>query len=228
MKPYLSSPSTSKHPGPPLTAVAFVYAALVVGGIAISMVLAPRSAFVMPFDSVDKEVAHVLAYAPAARWGSFFQLCSAMPLLVVVAATVSRLHFLGVRAAGTTIALCGGIGASLFLVLSAIADWSLSFPGVGTLPATVRALQLLGFAAGGPAFVVPLGLFFLGVSITAGLSGFIPRWLMWFGIVIGVASELATLTLVTWNAAIFIPVGRYLGIVWMILMAFNLPVRREA
>jgi hypothetical protein len=50
---------------------------------------------------------------------------------------------------------------------------------------------------------------------------------MWAGIVIGVCSEVASLTLLTWKAAPFIPVGRYLGILWMIAIALNLPNRHS-
>jgi uncharacterized protein involved in cysteine biosynthesis len=72
---------------------------------------------------------------------------------------------------------------------------------------------------------VPLGLFVAGVSISAGLHKLIPRWLMWLGVLIAVACELASLTLVFWNAAYFIPVGRFLSTVWMIGVAVTLPTK---
>jgi hypothetical protein len=150
-------------------------------------------------------------------------LASAMPLAVFVATAVSRLRFLGVRAAGELIALCGGVAAVGMLIVSALADWSLSTPGIADSAGAVRALQLLGFTAGGPGFVAPLGLLFAGVSLSAGLSRLIPRWLMWFGVVIAVFSELSTLMLLTWNASIFIPIGRFIGIIWMIGVAVTLP-----
>jgi uncharacterized protein involved in cysteine biosynthesis len=87
----------------------------------------------------------------------------------------------------------------------------------------VSLLQALSFAGGGPGFVVPLGLFVAGVSITAGLHRLIPRWLMWLGVLIAIACELASLTLVVWNAAFFIPVGRFVGAIWMIAVAVTLP-----
>jgi len=224
--PSLSS-SAPKHQGPPLLLVAGSYVVLALCGVFSGKLLAPNVPFAMPYDSVAKAVAHVQASADATRWGSFFQLASAMPLLVFIATTVNRLRFLGIRAAGATIALCGGIGATVMLAFSALSDWALSTPEMATLPGAVRALQLLGFMGGGPGFVVPLGLFYLGVSITAGLYRFIPKWLMWTGIVLGVCSEVASLTLVTWKAAPFIPVGRYLGILWMIAIALMLPNRRS-
>ena len=68
-----------------------------------------------------------------------------------------------------------------------------------------------------------LGLFVAGVSVTAGLHRLIPRWLMWLGIVVASACELATLTLLVWNFAYCIPVGRFISIVWMIGLAATLP-----
>jgi hypothetical protein len=109
------------------------------------------------------------------------------------------------------------------LMLSSLSGWSITRPGVGDTDSVVRALQALSFAGGGPGFVVPFGIFIAGVSVTAGLYRLIPRWLMILGIVVAVACELASLTLVIYNAAYFIPVGRFLGIVWMIAVAITLP-----
>lgn len=68
-----------------------------------------------------------------------------------------------------------------------------------------------------------LGLFVAGVSITGGLHNLMPRWLMWLGIVVAIACELATLTLLNFKAGYFIPVGRFISIVWMIGVSLTLP-----
>jgi len=112
------------------------------------------------------------------------------------------------------------------LIVSAMADWALSTPAIAQSAGAVRSLQLLGFAAGGPGFVAPLGLLFAAVSLTAGLNRLIPRWLMWLGVVLAVACELSTLMLLTWSAAVFIRIGRFGGIVWMIGIAATLAKRR--
>jgi hypothetical protein len=203
--------------------VALSYTVLALGGIVGGILLSPHAAFPMPYQPVDKAITYVSAYPMGIKVGSFFQLASAMPLGVFVATVVSRLRFLGVRAAGESIAFSGGVAAMVMLIVSALADWCLSTPGITESAGAVRALQLLGFAAGGPGFVAPLGLFVAGLSLTAGLNRLIPRWLMWFGLVIAVCSELSTLMLLTWTASIFIPIGRYIGIVWMIVVAAKLP-----
>jgi hypothetical protein len=150
-------PASHRHPGPSLMLVALSYTALVLGGIIGGILLSPRAAFPMPYQSVERATAYVAAFPSGIRVGSFFQLASALPLAVFVATAVSRLRFLGVRAAGELIALCGGVVATAMLIVSALADWSLSTPGIAESAGAVRALQLLGFAAGGPGFVAPLG-----------------------------------------------------------------------
>jgi hypothetical protein len=200
-----------------------IYVALmVVGAIELG------KAYRVPHDTVEQAVAYVANFGSAIRFGSFCEFSSAILLGLFVAVTVSRLRFLGVRAAGELIALCGGVGATIMLMLSALSGWSVTRPGIAEADGAVSILQALSFAGGGPGFVVPLGLFVAGVSISAGLHRLIPRWLMWLGVFIAVACELAALTLVVWNAAYFIPVGRFLSVIWMISVAVTLPTTISA
>ncbi|HEX5234291.1 MAG TPA: hypothetical protein VFW25_03065 [Silvibacterium sp.] len=221
MNTSIENPPSSlvRHAGPPLLLLALIYAGLMVAGGSTL-----RAAFAVPHGSAEAAVAYVAQHGWAIRWGSFCELGSAMPLLLFVAVTVSRLRFLRVRAAGEMIALSGGIVASGMLVLSSLATWSLTRPGVAEATGAVRALQAVGFAGGGPGFAVPLGLFVAGVSVTAGLHKLIPRWIMWLGLAVAAACELASLTLLVWQAGYFIPVGRFIGVVWMIAAAVTLPV----
>lgn len=182
-----------------------------------------KAAFTFPHDSVENAVAYVTKNGWAIQFGSFCELASAIPLGVFMVTTVSRLRFLGVRAAGESIALLGGIGTTTLLILSALSSWSLTRPGVAESTGAVSALQAISFAGGGPGFAVLLGLFIAGVSIPAGLYKLMPRWLMWLGIVIAVACELASLSLLNFKAAYFIPVGRFISIIWMIGVALTLP-----
>ena len=46
---------------------------------------------------------------------------------------------------------------------------------------------------------------------------------MWLGVVIAVAGELSTFTLLTWWAAMFIPVARFVSFVWLIGVAAKMP-----
>lgn len=189
---------------------------LIAGGSTVA------AAFHVPHDSADKAVAFVATNSWRIQWGSFCELCSAIPLAIFAAVTISRLRILEPRTAGRAVAFLGGIGATMMLVLSALCTWSLTRPGIAEATGAVRALQALGFAGGGPGFVVLLGLFVGGVSISAGSEKLIPRWLMWLGIVVALASELAAFTLLNFTAGYLIPVGRFLGLVWMFGLALTL------
>jgi hypothetical protein len=187
-----------------------------------------RPAFVAPASSPQAFDVFLLRLSRSFSWGSFCEFGSAVPLAIFVATAVSRLHFLRVRAAGATIALTGGILASGMLMLSGLTLWSLTRPGIVTADAAVLTLRTLGFVTGGPGFVAPLGLFIAGVSVTAGLSRLVPRWIMIFGLVVALGCELASLTLVFWYFAWCIPFGRFLSPVWMIALALRLPNRIPA
>jgi hypothetical protein len=191
---------------------------LIAGGSRLS------AAFHMPHDSVQKTVAYMTTYGWTIQLGSFFELVSAIPLGIFIAATISRLRFLGIRSAGEPIAFLGGIGAITMLVLSALTNWSLTRPGIPEAEGASAALRAISFAAAGPGFAVLLGFFVAGVSLAAGLHKSLPRWLMWFGIVIATACELAAFTVLNFKAGYFIPVGRFVSILWMIGISLTLPV----
>ncbi len=210
--------SSKRHAGPNLLMLVLIYVGLLImGGSKMS------AAFAIPKDSAEKAVAYLAKNGWAIQLGSFCELGSAIPLGIFIATTVSRLRFLGVRAAGESIAFLGGIGATMLLILSALASWSLTRPGIGESAGAVRALLALTFAGGGPGFVVPFGLFIAGVSVTGGLHKLMPRWLMWLGLAVALACELASLTLLNFKAGYFIPVGRFISIIWMIGVAVTLP-----
>ena len=206
-----------RHAGPPLLLPALVYAVLVFLG-ATSL----GKAMGIPHDSVQHTTEALGQLRTRIAWGSFFEFASAVPLAVFMATVVSRLRFLRVRAAGEVIALTGGVVTVGMLFLSALAAWCMLRPGVAD-SGSVPMLQAVSFACGGPGFAVPLGLFIAGVSVTAGLYRLVPRWLMALGLVVAVACEISSFTLVYWNAAYGIPVGRFIGIVWMIGVAIALP-----
>jgi hypothetical protein len=82
-------------------------------------VLARGAVFPSPFDP-ELARAYFEQHGPAVRVASFFLFGSAIPLGLFAATTASRLRFLGVDVAGVTIALYGGIAASLMLLLSGL------------------------------------------------------------------------------------------------------------
>jgi len=159
---------------------------------------------------------------------AFLQLGSAIPLGIFAATASSRLQFLGMKVAGTQIALFGGIAASVFQALSACVGWVLAQAGLPASSDVPHSLHLLAFATGGPGYVATVGLLIAGISVAAGIQGFAPRWLMVLGIGIATVAELSTLVLVFPAAAILLPIARFSGFVWMICMGALLPKSRGA
>ena len=89
---------------------------------------------------------------------------SAIPLGIYAATVVSRLNYLGVRAAGATIALFGGFGASFILAISGMVQWVLSRHNIGANGPATLSWQDLAFMTGGPGCASMLGLLIAGVS----------------------------------------------------------------
>jgi len=214
------------HRGPPLLGLAIVFTLLFAGSLIGVAALTGGGHFPSPYAPAADAAAYFAAHPGAVALGAFLQLGAAIPLGLYAATASSRLRFLGIEAAGATIALFGGVAASVFLALSALVQWVLAQPGVAGGDA-MRGLQLLAFAAGGPGHVATFGLLVAGVSVSAGLPRLIPRWLLWFGLVIAACAELSTLTVVAPAAAYLLPAARFLGLVWMIAVGATLPTIRS-
>jgi hypothetical protein len=159
----------------------------------------------------------------ALRVSSYFLFGSSVPLGIYAATVVSRLRFLGVRAAGTYIALGGGFAAAASLAISGLCAWVLSVPEVSASKAASRLMHFMVILFGGVGFAVAFGLLTAGVSVTSHFFGLLPRWQVWFGIGIAAAGELSSLSLVALLASPLIPVVRFCGFVWLIAVGATLP-----
>jgi hypothetical protein len=154
-----------------LLALTLVYvASMIAGGANVTV------AFEVPHDSAIA-AAFVAQHIEAMRWGSFFELGSAIPLGIFIAVSIIRLRLPGIRAAGRQVAALGGVATPIMLIGSALATWSMTRPGVAAAPGAVAVLQSIGFDGGGPGFAVFLGLFVAGVSVSAGMNKLLPCWL---------------------------------------------------
>jgi hypothetical protein len=158
----------------------------------------------------------------AVRFNALFQFGAAIPLGLFTAAVTSRLSFLGVNATGVSIALYGGIAASILLILSGIVTWVLSQPGIaGDLP-MMHALRLLGFGCGGVAYIVTFGLLMAGISVPCLFGGYTPRWLAWMGVILAGLAALSTLSMVIPQLSLLLPIVRFPGCIWMIGTGFTM------
>ncbi|MEV7612532.1 hypothetical protein [Streptomyces sp. NPDC089799] len=212
--------------GPPPGILAVVFTALFLAGLVISTLLADGSPFPSPFGATDTVIAYFRDHAQATRVSGALQFAASVPLALYAATVSARLHRLGVRAPGATIALAGGVLASAFLACSGLVTWVLSHEAVTARPEPVRALQYLAFGLGGPAHVVLLGLLVAGIAVPGLLAGLLPRALALTGLALAAVAELSTLVLLTEDAALLLPVARFGGMVWLIAAGFLLPRRR--
>jgi hypothetical protein len=163
----------------------------------------------------------------AVRASSFLIFASAVPFGIFAVTMVSRLRFLGVRAAGTNIALLGGLMASNALILSGLFGWVLSWPDVAASASLVRAIYSLSFLFGGAAYAVGFGLLAAGVCVTSYFFRLLPRWVIAIGMLVAVAGEFSSLSLVVYPANFLIPITRYVGFIWLLLAAVKLTKIRK-
>ena len=216
-------PPASAHRGPPLLLPAIAYTVLFVAGVVVPMMMAGGQHFPSPFDSAASVAAYLANHRESIRVGAFLQLGSVLPLAVFSATVASRLQFLGVRAAGVQIAQVGGTAAAALLAMTGALEWAIAQDVGGD--SSIHLVHGLVFATGGPAHVACFGLLVAGVSVAAGIHRLLPRWLAIFGVASAIAAELSTLTLVSESLAALIPIGRFSGMLWMIIAGAVLPDR---
>jgi hypothetical protein len=154
---------------------------------------------------------------------AFIQLGAAIPFGIFAATVASRLHFLGVNAAGTSSAFFGGAMAAINELNSGAVISVMGKSLVAQNAALVQAFHYLAVALGGPGFTMPFALLMAGVSVTAGLLKLLPKGLLAFGLLLALTGELSWLSIVIPQADFLIPLTRWLGFVWLIVAGFKLP-----
>lgn len=219
------NPSTNpRHASPHLGALAIVYVVLKIASVY------PVSAFGSKppyFPALDAPAADVVSYfsthTSAVLLCAFLQIGAAIPFGILAASMVSRLQFLGVKAAGAYIALFGGLMAAIDEMSSGAAISVMAQPLVAGNAVIIQAFHYLSVALGGPGFTMPFGLFMAGVSVTAGFMKLLPKPLIVFGLLLALSGELSWLSMVFPRAGILIPLTRWPGFIWLIWTGFKLP-----
>jgi len=181
-----------------------------------------------PWEPAPVIVSYFQNYGSRVLFCLVLQFGAMVCLGIFTAVVVSRLHFLGARAAGTYIALLGGFLVVADAFAGSMALWAMLRPSVIGSPSTVLGLYYLGFGLGGPGFSVPMGLLMAGISITAAFMKLLPRWVIVFGLILAVAGELSWLHLAFPRLLFLIPLVRFPGFVWLIAVGFLLPRTRPA
>src|SRR5580693_4170754 len=218
--------STPRFRGPSLILLVTVHILVFVSGLVAAATLRYGAPYVTPFAPAD-EVRMFFAQGPTAvRVSNFFLFGSAVPFGIFAVTTDSRLHFMGVRAAGTNIALLGGLTATMGLIVSGTMGWVLSVPEVSASAQIVKAIFFLCFLFGGTVYAVGFGLLAAGVSVTSYFMRLLPRWMVVLGMLLAITGELSSLSLIAYPANFFIPITRYLGLIWMVSVAVALTKNR--
>lgn len=223
-----------EHRGPSPGIVAIVYAFLFIVGLCFVVSFrapehlaasgtAVRPYFPGPWESAETIATYFQTHPRAVLWCAFLQFGAAIPLGIFTATMVSRLQFLGVRAAGAHIALFGGLMAAFDIAISALILWVMAYPGIAQEIGLIRAMYYLVFSIGGVGFSVPMGLLIAGVSIPAAMMKLLPKWLIAFGVAIALIGELSAISLVIPSALFLIPLTRFPSFIWLILAGFKLP-----
>lgn len=219
----VASAGRERHPSPPLGVLAVVHTILFLSGLYFVITFSGGPHFPGPWEPADVIAEYFKTQPSAVLMCAFLQFGAAIPLGLFTASIVSRLQFLGVRAAGATIALFGGFMTVFNMAASAMILWVMAYPGISQDTAVIRALYYLVFVFGGSGFSVPFGLLMAGVSITSGFMKLLPKWLVGFGLVLAVIGELSWLHLVFPKLLFLIPLTRFPGFVWLIATGFMMP-----
>jgi hypothetical protein len=209
--------------GPHAGAVGLVYVTLFCAGLFPVTALGGMPYFPPPTASVSEMVAFFSTRQSAVLLCAFLQFGAAIPLGIFTATIVSQLQFLGVRVAGTNIALFGGLATAFGMLFGTSFLWAMTYPDIAQDATLLHALYRISFGIGGPGFSVPFGILIAGVSVSAGLSRLIPRWLMFFGIVVAICGELSWFEMLNVKFLPLIPLTRFPGFVWSIIVGFKLP-----
>ena len=213
--------------GPSLILLAIVHLLLFVSNLAVVAALRHGAPYVNPFAPAEAVRAFFTLNTSATRIGSFFLFGSAVPFGIFAVTTVSWLRFLKVRAAGVNIAFFGGLTATFALILSGLSGWVVSLPDIAASAPLAKAIYFFSFLSGGVAYAVGFGLLAAGVSTTSYFTRLLPRWLVVLGMIVAVAGEFSSLSLVAYPANFLIPITRYLGFIWMLFVAVKLTRNRR-
>lgn len=212
-----------KHQSPPLWVLALLYTILFNAGLFPVTIFGGLPYWPGPWESPATITHFFQTQQTRVLACIFLQTGATVCLGLFTAVVVSRLRFLGIRAAGVSIALFGGFLTVFNAMAAALAIWTLLRPGVNSDSTVVLALNYFSYALGGPGFSIPMGLLMAGVSISAGLSKLIPRWVMILGLFLAACGELSVFHLIFPQLLFLIPLTRFPGFIWIIAVGFTLP-----
>jgi len=207
--------------------LAVIYTALFIFGLTFVISFTPGAPhYPNPYDPAAAITAYFREHPHDVLMCMFFQFLSGIPLGIFTVTVWNRLNWLGARAVGPSIALFGGLIVVVGMMVSSMIAWAMVFPGVAADAGALRALYYLAFGIGGVGFSVPMGLLIAGIAVPSGFMKLLPRWMVVFGIILGVIGEASCLALLSPAMTALIPLTRFPGFVWLMIAGFMLARRK--
>ena len=218
-----TSNANRHHASPHLGLVAIIFTVLFLAGLYPVTVFGGLPHFPGPWETPEVIANFFRAKPGVVLACAFFHFGAAIVLGIFTASIVSRLQFLGVRAAGVFIALFGGLATALNMVAEASILSVMTRPAIAENSGLVYSLYHLQIAFGGVGFSAPLGLLFAGVSIPAAFMKLLPKWVIGLGLLLFAIGELSSLNIISSPALFLIPLTRFPGFIWLIAAGFLIP-----
>jgi hypothetical protein len=146
------APAVIRDQSPPLMMLGIIYALLFNAGLLAVSPLFASGSFPVPSSSAPQIVAFFRRNGGPVTITSALQFGSAIPLGLYTATVANRLRFLGVRAAGVSIALFGGWTTAALMLLATSVMWATASVASTASDELILALYRLQMALGGPGF----------------------------------------------------------------------------
>jgi len=198
-------------------ALAIAYAVFFVGGLYVVTGFHENPAYPSPGDGVGRIVAYFERNGGDVRTSIFLNFAAELFLGAFTAVVVSRLGAFTPRRPLVDVVLFAGFAVALLQMVSHLAEWTATFPGLGQ-PGILTAFYL-SYGLGGPSFSLTMGVF-VGLLATVGWRcRALPGWVVWSGGVI------ALIGLVSWGNLLapevgfltpLIPLVRFPSLAWLI------------
>jgi hypothetical protein len=211
--------------GPHLGVLATIFTILFITGLSFVISFTGGPHFPSPSDSAAAITTYFYQQPHDVLWCAFFQFVSAVPLGLLTVTAYTRLRHLGVKATGPAIALLGGMITAINVGISSLVIWVMAYPGIAQDGVVIRALYYITFAIGGVGYSVPLGLLIAGLAVPAAFMRLLPKWVVWFGLVLAVIGEASAFSLVFPGLVLLIPLTRFPGFIWLIITGWKLAAR---
>lgn len=207
--------------GPPLPTPALSYAVIAIAG-------AITYPAIRPADDATSVLTTLQQHHTVATVSALLLMAAAAPLAVWTASVSHRLRRLTPGVAAPFITMVGGLLAAGSLLASGLTAWTATqASGLGDA-ALVRALSTLSFGFGGAGFALGSALLLAGVAVPGLILRLVPRWLTVAGLVIAAVGVVSILSLLTPALGVLLPVIRFGGMLFLVVISIALPIARRS